>query len=207
MADEATPQPAGEQPAAPTPNDLMARLGVAQPAGEQQDAQQPDTDADTDTDADDYKGAGSKGQLKADLATERDKRQQLETQFTTLRDGLARALGLGQDEQLTPEQLTEQLTSAQAERDASNARLQVFLAAPDGVDVKALLDSRSFTDSLKGVDLSAPDAIAQAVGAFVDANPRFRTGSTAPLGARDANAGRTAPNSAVTMDDLIRGRR
>ena len=37
-------------------------------------------------------GAGGKTQILADLATERDKRQSLEQQFTSLKDGLAQAL-------------------------------------------------------------------------------------------------------------------
>lgn len=201
MADEATPQPAGEQQAAPTPADLAQRL--AAPDDGQQETQQPTEPEQRD----EYRGAGSKDALKADLATERDKRQQLEQQFGQLRDGLAKALGIDQGEQVTPEQLTQQLTEAQSERDSLNTRLQVFLNAPEGVDVKALLDSRSFTDSLKGLDLSKPDSITGAVNDFVDAHPRFRAGNPTPPGARDAGAGRTQQIGAVSMDDLIRGRR
>lgn len=198
MADEAT-APAGEQQAAtPTPADLMQRLAGQPTEAPQATEQQPE---------DDPNAAGGKVRLQADLAAERDKRQQLEQQFGQLRDGLAQALGINQGEQVTPEQLTQQLTEAQSERDGLNARLQVFLNAPDGVDTRALLDSRSFTDTLGGIDLSNPAAVTQAVNDFVDSHPRFRTGPATPPGMRDATAGRSTPQGSISMDDLIRGRR
>lgn len=184
MADEATtPEPEARE-GQPTPN-------------------QPEPEATEPTEG---KGAGSKAAVLADLATERDKRQALETQFNTLRDGLAAALGLNQPEQVTPEQLTEQLSDAQ--RDAAQARVElaVFRNAPDGVDAQALLDSRAFTQSLKDIDPNKADALSAAITSFVEANPRFRTGPANP-GARDAANGGKAPTGGGSMDDIIRGRR
>lgn len=152
------------------------------------------------------KGAGSKAAVLADLATERDKRQALESKFNDLRDGLAAALGLGQTEQVTPEQLTEQVNEAQRDAAQARAELAVFRAVPDGIDAQALLDSKAFTQSLTEIDPANPDALAAAITGFVEANPRFRTGPSNP-GARDAAAGGPTPTPAGSMDDLLRGRR
>ena len=152
-------------------------------------------------------GAGGKAQILADLATERDKRQSLEQQFTSLKDGLAQALGLGQQADVTPEKLAEQLTSAQSEAAQARAELAVFRSVPDGVDAQALLDSRAFSQALAKVDATDPAAIAGAVTQFVEANPRFKT--TTPLrspGSKDAGAGGKSAAGFTTMDDLLRGR-
>lgn len=148
----------------------------------QDDAQQPDKG-----EPDDYKGAGSKDALKADLVSERKARQELAKQLTDLKSGLAAALGL-ETEKATPEQLAEQLTAAKAETATAQVQLAIYKAAPQGVDVGALLDSSSFTRSLAGVDPSDADAIAEKVTAFVDTNPRFRV-TPAGAGSRDAHAG------------------
>lgn len=136
-------------------------------------------------DQDDYRGAGSKDALKADLAAERDKRQALEAKLDTFTEGISKALGISTSE-VTPEQMAAQLTQAQSERDTLQAQLAVFLNAPDGVDVKGLLDSSSFTRSLQNADLTKPDAVAAAITAFVDTNPRFRTN---PSSGGDLSAG------------------
>lgn len=128
-------------------------------------------------------GRGSKSAVLADLARERDKRHQLEKQFAEFRDGLGKALGLTQDEQPTPEQLTEQLTQAQAETKAAQLQLAVYQSMPDGVDREALLDSNAFREAISD---ATPDDIAATINAFVDAHPRFKT-QPAGAGARDLN--------------------
>ena len=151
-------------------------------------------------------GAGGKTQILADLATERDKRQSLEQQFTSLKDGLAQALGLGQQADVTPEELAEQLSSAQSEAAQARAELAVFRSAPDGVDAQALLDSRAFSQALAKVDATDPSAIAGAVTQFVEANPRFKTTPLRSPGSKDASAGGANASGFTTMDDLLRGR-
>ena len=152
--------------------------------------------------------AGSKTAILADLATERDKRQAIERDLASLRDGLAQALGLGQATEITPEQLTEQLTQAQQEAQQARAELAVFRATPDGVDAQALLDSRAFAQVIEGLDASNPDTVRAAIDEFVTANPRFQTTPTPTTpGARDASAGGRAPLGTGSMDDIIRGRR
>ena len=150
-------------------------------------------------------GAGGKTQILADLATERDKRQSLEQQFASLKDGLAQALGLGQQADVTPEELAEQLSSAQSEAAQARAELAVFRSVPDGVDAQALLDSRAFSQALAKVDATDPSAIAGAVQQFVEANPRFKTTPLRSPGSKDAGAG-GAHAAGFTMDDLLRGR-
>lgn len=178
MADE---QPTAEQ-------SLEDAVG-AQLTGQQPETPKTPESGDEDKD---YKGAGSKEQLKADLASERDKRQaqeaktaELESKIDQLTKGLSQALGIKDDEakQVTPEQLTQQLTTTQAERDALAVEVAIYRTAPAGVDAAALLDSRAFTDSLQGVDPKDSEALNAKVTAFVDANPRFkqRTGSTGDL--------------------------
>ncbi|MDQ9081538.1 hypothetical protein RFH37_08240, partial [Cutibacterium avidum] len=117
-------------------------------------------------------GRGSKSAVLADLAKERDKRHQLEAQFSQLRDGLAAALGIDQGETPTPEQLTEQLTQAQAETKAAQLQLAVYQSMPDGVDREALLDSTAFREAISD---ATPDDIAATITEFVDAHPRFKT--------------------------------
>lgn len=151
-------------------------------------------------------GAGSKAAVLADLATERDKRQALERDFKSLRDGLAQALGIGQQD-ATPEQLTEQLTAAQQETQQARAELAVYRAVPDGVDAQALLDSRAFSDKIAGLDVSNPEQVKAVIDEFVTANPRFQTLPNHSPGARDAAAGGPTPAVNGSMDDIIRGRR
>lgn len=171
-----------------------AEQSLEDAVGAQLTGQQPETPKTPETgDEDkDYKGAGSKEQLKADLASERDKRQQEQAKVTELKakidqltQGLSQALGIKDDEaqKVTPEQLTQQLTTTQAERDALAVEVAIYRTAPAGVDAAALLDSRAFTDSLQGVDPKDSEALNAKVTAFVDANPRFkqRTGSTGDL--------------------------
>ena len=152
-------------------------------------------------------GAGGKTQILADLATERDKRQSLEQQFTSLKDGLAQALGLGQQAEVTPEQLAEQLTTAQSEATQARTELAVFRSVPDGVDAQALLDSRAFSQVIAKIDAADPGAITGAVTQFVEANPRFKTATTLRSpGSKDAGAGGANASGFTTMDDLLRGR-
>ena len=149
--------------------------------------------------SDEYKGSGSKEQLKSDLAGERKKRQELEARVDQLTAGLTQALGIKGDEgeKLTP----EQLKTASAERDAASRQLTVFLNAPDGVDVKALLDSRSFLDHLDKAAPSSPEEISTAVASYVAANPRFKVRSGS-LGDIAAGHGRQSAPVAPGMDRL-----
>ena len=152
-----------------------------EPAGEPQDTDQEQDAPAADSDKDDngYKGAGSKDALKADLTAERTKRQDLERQFNEFRDGLTKALGLKSDE-VTPEQLTQQLQQANqdgAQKDARIAALEqvvnVFTQSPAHADVQALVDSKAFTDKLAA---DKPTDLKAFVTDYVKDNPRFARG-------------------------------
>lgn len=170
------------------------------------DQQQPESTASQDQPAQvsdqpqpgEYRGAGSKDALKADLARERDARQALAAQLDQLKTGLASALGI-ESEKATPEQLASQLEQARAEAATARAQLAVFTSVPAGVDVQALLDSASFQAALAKAD---PDKITETVAEFVKANPRFKTPTATP-GARDVHADQAVDQS-TDINDLLR---
>jgi len=84
------------------------------------------------------------------------------------------ALGLVKDEPVDPAKLTEQLTAAGAQAKQAQVELAVYrAAATTEADPAALLDSRSFLDSVKGVEPNDAKAIAAAIAAAVTANPRL----------------------------------
>lgn len=145
-------------------------------------------------------GKGSKDAVLADLARERDKRQNLEAQFNGFKDAFAKALGLDKDEQLTPEQLTAQVTEQTSRAEKAERLLAVTRAMPATVDSDALLDSSAFQKAIADVPA---DKVAETVTSFVEQHPRFlRTNPGA--GASDAGA-TNPPAPAKSMDDWIRG--
>lgn len=98
--------------------------------------------------------------LRADLAKEKSKREQGAGQARQeLIDQVKRSLGLGEDVPLEPEQLTAQIADAQNAAFNSAVELQVYrLAGRLGANADALLDSRSFLESLADMDGDDPRA-------------------------------------------------
>lgn len=145
-------------------------------------------------------GKGSKQAVLADLAKERDARQALAAQLDQLKTGLASALGISQQTEVTPEQLTEQLTQAQKQAKTAETRLAVYQATPAGVDADALLDSQAFN---KLITDTTPENLPEVIADFVKTNPRFHAATN--TAARDANA---ASDTAETfsMNDWLRNR-
>ena len=179
MADET---PAAGNPA-PTPADMLPHA-----------QQEPQNDPKDD-------GRGGKDQILADLAAERDKRQELEAQFSGFRDAFAKALGLDGEKPLTPEQLTAQVTEQTSRAEKAERLLAVTRAIPATVDADALLDSSAFQKAIAEVPAAK---VAETVTSFVEQHPRFlRTNPGA--GASDAGAG-NPPAPAKSMDDWIRGK-
>lgn len=77
-------------------------------------------------------------------------------------------------QQATPEELTQQLTTAQAQARQTAVELAVYrTAAAAGGDADALLDSRTFADSLADVDPTDAAAVTAAIKAAVSTNPRL----------------------------------
>lgn len=84
-------------------------------------------------------------------------------------------------QQATPEELTQQLTTAQAQARQTAVELAVYrTAAAAGADADALLDSRTFADSLADVDPTDAAAVTAAIKAAVAANPRLGTRPAGP---------------------------
>ena len=97
---------------------------------------------------------------------------------------IGKKLGLIKDDDpVDAAKLNDQLTAAQAKNRANEVRLAVFESAPDGVNIKALMDSVSFNRQIEGLDPSAQDFASQvlvAINAAVAANPQLKT-SQAPV--------------------------
>lgn len=98
---------------------------------------------------------------------------------------LGKALGLVNDEAptedpLTPEQLQEMLSGERISTRMARTELAVFKAATGGkFNAPALLDSRSFLDSVKDLDPSDSEAMNAAIAAAVEANPWLVSGQPA----------------------------
>lgn len=102
---------------------------------------------------------------------------------------VAKALGLGDDVDLSPEQMTEQISDAQTAAWLAVTEAQVWrIAGKLGANAEALLDSRSFLDSLDELDGDNPrdpEFVAQLeakVQAAVEKNTHYRTAGQAPSG-------------------------
>jgi hypothetical protein len=186
--------PAGVQPGSAAAQALQA-------GGGQQSADAKNTD--------DAGRAGGPEALKADLATERQKRHALEAQVAQIQqqntqqlEALKTALGLGENQ--TPEQIKAAATAAQNELKAAQAQVSVArLAGKGGANLTALLDSRTFLNSLSQIDSSNDDAVLTAIKAAVQSNPALAA-QRVGAGANDAGAGGGGGAQQPTMSDLIR---
>lgn len=86
---------------------------------------------------------------------------------------IGKALGLVADEPVDPAKLTEQLTQSQAQAKQAALELAIFKSSPDAATAAALLDSRSFLEKVATLDATDTAALAAAVNAAVEANPRL----------------------------------
>lgn len=161
----------------------------------------------TDTTTDD-EGKGGKTAILADLARERDNRQQVAAERDALAAQLAAitaAINPDADQPISPDDLTAELDKARAETAAARTQLAVLTNTPTGVDAAALLDSTAFHQHLATVDTADTGKVRAAIEKFVADHPRFRTVSPA-AGARDAAASSPASPASRSFDDIIRGR-
>lgn len=108
---------------------------------------------------------------------------------------IGKALGLVQDEPVDPAKLTEQLTEATADSRQAKTELAVFRAAAGGdADPVALLDSRTFLESVKDIDPADSKALGDAITAAVKANPRLaRTAPSAGMRPNQAQGASASP--------------
>ena len=140
---------------------------------------------------DDDKGRGSKAAVLDDLAKERDARQNLEREFTALKDGLTKALGLNQDDTPDPAKLVEQLAASTARIKELESREAIRALTPPNVDVEGLLDSTTFNRTLTTLNMADTATVKAHIEEFVKDHPRYVT--PAP-GVRDAAWSARNPN-------------
>lgn len=116
---------------------------------------------------------------------------------------IGKALGLVQDEApVDPAQLTVQLQAEQVKAADAERRLAVYLNAGDA-DPARLLDSRTFTDSIKDLDPTNTEGIKTAISAAVESNPWLKatTQAVAPRKAGTEMAGGSGETS-VTQEQF-----
>lgn len=159
----------------------------------------------------DSQGKGSKREVLADLAQERQQRHQLEQQVAQqgqqlkdFLDGIGKALGIKTDEQ-TPEQLQAALVASQQETNDSKVLLGVYAAAHQlQADPTKIMDSVRVRDQLKNVDPSDTAKITEVITKAVADNPQFKITPTG-AGSGDAGAGGGGERTAAqSMNDWIR---
>lgn len=180
----ADPTPAGAGPATTVPQPLATpptpQAGPAEPDTPEAQGKIPQVQGEFDPD----RAMRTIAALRAretELSKElREQRKHYE-EFTA---GLAKLIGLGEEEPPDPEVLTQQLSSAQAETRQARVELAVYRAAAQhGADPDAVLDSRSFQAAVADLDPSAPDfetRVNTALAAAVQTNPRLRAAPPPP---------------------------
>lgn len=196
--EQGNPNPApGQDPnAAPAPTPP-----AAPPAPAEQDQAATITRLEADLAA--ARAEAGKGRVTAKQQAADAARQELTAQLLGILDPSKAG------EQATPEELTRQLTNAQAQARQTAVELAVYrTAAAAGGDADALLDSRTFADSLADVDPADSVAVTAAIKAAVTSNPRLGTRPTGPqVGGSEFNGappqGVTAPQFAA-MDYAAR---
>lgn len=126
-------------------------------------------------------GKGGKDAILADLAKERDKRQELEKQIEALksstisRDDLAKALGVAPEETSDADKLAEQLASITSRIDAAEKRAALLeSAAEKGIpkEYLGLWEAAGGSDALQQqvLDLVAAKAAKDETPGFVSSN-------------------------------------
>jgi hypothetical protein len=122
---------------------------------------------------------------------------------------VAKALGLDTGEKPDPEALAKQLTAAQDTARTTQVELATYRrAAKAGADPDALLDSRSFLDSVRELDPASAtfgDDVEAAIKKAIKENARLKAGSTgAPAAGVPLNgAPDTTKKKATSLEDAV----
>jgi hypothetical protein len=110
--------------------------------------------------------------------------QTAQTQQAELLNSVAKALGLKTDGKPDPERLAADLESVKGTARQTQIELAVYRAAgPAGAKPDAVLDSRSFMQSVVDLDPASKtfgDDVAKAIKAAVDSNPLLKAEQKAP---------------------------
>ncbi|MGD6762050.1 hypothetical protein ACOKM5_24255 [Streptomyces sp. BH097] len=166
-------QQGGQDPAGTTPKPTAPTTG--QPPQGNGNEDQAATIARLEADLAAARQEAGKTRTTAKQRAADDARQELTAQLL----GILDPSKAGQ--QATPEQLTEQLTTVQAQARATAVELAVYRTAQAaGADPDALLDSRQFAEAVAELDPADTDAVKQAITAAVQANPRLAAQQQAP---------------------------
>lgn len=112
-------------------------------------------------------------------------------------------LGLVKDDApVTPENLTAQLTEAQATAAQTAREFAIYKAATAAkADPQALLDSVTFRNTVAQIDPTDTAALAAAISEATTSNPRFKVTQAAPVGGADLTGG-SGPARTYTRDQL-----
>lgn len=106
------------------------------------------------------------------------------------------------DEKPDLDTITAQLTAAQQERADTARQLAIFKAAAvHGADPAKLLDSNSFMTSVKGLDPTDGDAVAEAIKAAVTANQSLKAARAAGASGVEISGG-TGEQGQITEQQL-----
>lgn len=182
-----------------------------QPTG-QEPQQQTGTDTDKGTEATKIADLPDWAQklikdTRAEAAEHRTKAKTATTENDKRMQAIAQALGLAEVAP-DPEEVTKQLSAAQAEARERAVELAVWRAAPKcGGDAEALLDSRAFQKALADIDPTNAKAVGDAIAAAVKDNPKLAVSpgqesgtQTAPRGGSDPSGrpGQTTPPDTLT---------
>lgn len=178
-----------------------------------------------DTKADDAKGkaAGKVEDLpdwaqklikdtRGEAAENRTKASAAEKKLTEQLDGIAKALGLKQDEAPDPAKLAQQLEQTQTQAKQAAVELAVYkTASKHQGDPDALLDSRGFLAKLADLDLTDAKFAEKVETAIKDAvkdNPKLKAAQAAGSSSADHGAGGTGDGSKSkpkTLTDAVKG--
>ena len=149
------------------------------------------------------------GELREESASKRvTAKQAREEVLTAIKEALGEPAG---DQPPTIEQITGQLNDATgrletAEQRATRAErmLAVHAAAPDNVDVNALLDSNSFTASLDTLNVEDGDAVRNLIAETVKQDSRFTLRPQAGSGYRVDHSGSGTPRDQnIPLEDAL----
>lgn len=131
---------------------------------------------------------------RSEAAGNRTKAKDAESRYASTLDAIAKALGVKDDKPTDPAKLAEELAAERDQGQQARTELAVFRAASrHGADPDKLLDSRKFTDRLKGVDPSDSTKISELIKKAVEENPSYRAAQAPP--ASGAPMGGKPPSS------------
>jgi hypothetical protein len=143
---------------------------------------------------------------RGEAAEHRTKATAAERKLTDQLDGIAKALGLKEDEKTDPAKLASELTKAQDQARQTAVELAVYRSsAKHQGDPDALLDSRGFLAKLADLDPTDAKFAAKVETAIKDAvkdNPKLKAVQAAGSSSADHGAGGSGEGSKRTPKSL-----